>query len=282
MSTLNGFAAISRGLTLGLLQVKIELKQRLNSWLSLGHFFFPLLLLVLFLIFPSFFSDRQEVIRPMLTSAAAVWLSMTGMVSVSTAVIADQDEGIILRAKTLPYGLPGYFVGRVMTLTSISLFGLLMTLIVGEIIVGDILPRSAAQWGLFAILALLAGASTAPLGAIMGSLARGPLASLPISLVAVTLIACSGFFIPIENLPGWVGEIARVFPLYWLGELSRMALGTTPIGGESFHVMAVFLVPALWATIALILVPRAVGVLSRRQSGARMQALQARRAIRGY
>lgn len=258
------------------------MKQRLTSWLSLGYFFFPVLLLIFSLVFSEFFSEREGVIRVMLTSAAAAWLAMTGIVTLSSTVIADQDEGVILRAKTLPYGLVGYFVGKVILLAIVSLFGLLMILVVGEMIVGQVLPQTPVQWGMFLLLALLAVASTAPLGAIAGSLARSPLASLPISLVAAALIACSGVFIPIENLPTWLGQTVKIFPLYWLGELSRISFGSTPVAGQTPEIILMILVPVLWALVALIFVPRAVSALSRRQSGARMQAIQARRAIRGY
>lgn len=279
---LNWVVNLSRGVSLGFVQARIEIGHRLRSWLSIGYFFFPALFLGLSFAFPSFFADREEVIRFILTSAAAAWLAMTGIVTLSSAVIADQDEGVILRAKTLPYGLSGYFVGKIILLSSVSIFGLVLVLIAGEIAVGQVLPRSIGQWGLFALLALLAAASTAPLGAIAGSIARGPLASLPISLVAALLIACSGIFLPVSTMPSWIGNVVPVLPMYWLGELSRLSFGDSSAGLDTTEYILMIGVPVLWAVVALAFVPKAVGALSRRQSGARMQALQARRIARGY
>ncbi len=270
------------GLVLGLFQARIELRQKLTSWMSLGYLILPVVLFGASRLFPDFFVEREDAIRFILVSTAAAWLAMTGIVTLSSTIVADQDEGVLLRAKTLPFGLSGYFTGKVILLTATSLVGLLLLLVAGELSFGGVLPQFPGRWGLFLVLAVLAVASTAPIGAIAGSLARGPLASLPISLVAVTLIACSGVFIPIENGPAWLGPVARVFPMYWLGELSRQVFGAAPVAPEPLDMALMIGVPALWAIVALVLVPRAVAVLSRRQSGARMLALQERRAIRGY
>lgn len=270
------------GLRLGIFQARVELRQKFTSWMTLGYLLLPVLLFSGSRLFEDFFLEREEALRFILVSTAAAWLAMTGIVTLSSTIIADQDEGVLLRAKTLPFGLAGYFSGKVILLTVSSLVGLLLLLVSGELSFGGVLPRSPGQWGLFLVLAVLAVVSTAPIGAIAGSLARGPLASLPISLVAVTIIACSGVFIPIEDGPGWLAPVARIFPMYWLGELSRQVFGEAPTALGSLDMALTVGVPALWAAVGLVLVPRAVAVLSRRQSGGRLLALQQRRAIRGY
>ena len=275
--------SLAGGFLLGLFQARIELRQKLRSWASLGFLILPLALFTAPRLFPPFFEEREAAIHFILVSSAAAWLAMTGIVTLSSTVIADQDEGVLLRAKIVPFGISGYFIGKVITLTVTSLAGLLLLLTAGELTLGSVLPSSPARWGLFLVLAVLAVASTAPLGAIAGCFARSPLASLPISLIAVTLIACSGFFIPIDSAPAWVGSVARLLPMYWLGELSRQVFGpASAIATEPLDVALTIGVPVIWALVSLLLVPRAVAILSRRQSGARLLALQERRASRGY
>ncbi|PPI56753.1 ABC transporter permease [Rathayibacter toxicus] len=280
--TVKARGSLSGGLALGLVQARIELAQKFTSWTMLGYLVLPGSLWGGSLIFEQFFAERQDAFRFILVSMTAAWLAMTGIMTLSSAVIADQDEGVILRAKTLPYGLVGYFVGKVILLSTTSLVGLVLLLLAGEASFGGVLPRTADRWGLFLVLAALAVAATAPIGAIAGSLARGPLASLPISLVSVALISCSGLFIPIDNGPDWLGPLAHVLPVYWLGELSRQVFGSAPPALSPVDGVAMFVVPLLWAAVTVLLVPRAVAVLSRRQSGARLQALIERRAARGY
>lgn len=124
------------GLVLGLFQARIELRQKLTSWMSLGYLLLPIVLFGASRLFPDFFLERENAIRFVLVSTAAAWLAMTGIVTLSSTIVADQDEGVILRAKTLPFGLSGYFTGKVILLTVTSLVGLLLLLVAGELSFG--------------------------------------------------------------------------------------------------------------------------------------------------
>ena len=111
---------------------------------------------------------------------------------------------------------------------------------------------------------------------------KSPLAIFPISLVAYALMSVSGIFFSIGDLPDWLTVPIKFFPVYWLGLLSRVTLvpGTT-FDGVGQVVLAIG-VPVAWAVLGLVLAPRALRVMTRRQSGARLEALAQRRAARGY
>ena len=74
----------------------------------------------------------------------------------------------------------------------------------------------------------------------------------------------------------------KLFPLYWLGLDARMIL--LPAGDLTGPIEATLgvLVPLAWAVAGAFLAPLALGAMSRRQSGGRLQQIQERRASRGY
>ena len=71
---------------------------------------------------------------------------------------------------------------------------------------------------------------------------------------AVLLSFISGVFIPVEQLPNWLEEIGRVFPLAHLAEglQTTLAPGATGSGlsGENLGVLG------LWAVVGLVVAVR--------------------------
>jgi len=55
-------------------------------------------------------------------------------------------------------------------------------------------------------------------------------ASAALPLVTVLLSLISGIFVPVDQLPGWLAEIGRVFPVYHLAAGLQTALG---VGGDT-------------------------------------------------
>jgi len=97
------------------------------------------------------------------------------------------------------------------------------------------------------------------------------------------LIATSGIFYPIDNLPGWLQAVAQVFPVYWLGLGMRSALlpgGMAAVElGHSWRHLETLGVLGAWATVGLVLAPVVLRRMARRESGStverrRQQAMQ--------
>jgi ABC-2 type transport system permease protein len=92
--------------------------------------------------------------------------------------------------------------------------------------------------------------------------------------IALTII--SGIFFPIQALAGWVQVVAQIFPLYWLGLGMRSAFlpeaaAAIEIGG-SWRTGWTVLVLSLWAAAGLVIAPRVLRRMARRQSGSQVEA----------
>jgi ABC-2 type transport system permease protein len=269
-------------LKFGALQAKVEIINRFTRPSALGHLLVPIALVVIFLnVDVSDFLGGQGA-TGMLAGIAAASLFIGGFVGICGELVAEQDDGTMLRVRTLPYGLAGYLVGKTLSLWVTGVVTALLILIPADIFVSPILPGTVAGWASLTAVAILTLFATVPMGAVAGSLIKSPLAIFPISLVAYALMSVSGIFFSIASMPDWLTVPIKFFPVYWLGLLSRVTL----VPGTTFDSVGQALlaigVPVVWAVLGLILAPRALRVMTRRQSGARLEALAQRRAARGY
>lgn len=266
----------------GALQAKVELFIRFTRPSALGHLIVPIALVLIFTnVDVSDVLGGQGAVG-MLAGIAAASLFVGGFVGICGELVSEQDDGTMLRVRTLPYGLAGHLIGKTLSLLMTGVVTALLILIPAHIFVAPILPGTVAGWVALAGVAALTLFATVPIGAVAGSLVKSPLAIFPISLVAYALMSVSGIFFSIGDLPDWLTVPIKFFPVYWLGLLSRVTLvpGTT-FDGVGQVVLAIG-VPVAWAVLGLVLAPRALRVMTRRQSGARLEALAQRRAARGY
>jgi ABC-2 type transport system permease protein len=88
-----------------------------------------------------------------------------------------------------------------------------------------------AEVVLFAMLGTAAFASVAMAATAVVTDVDSAGAVLP--LIAVILSLISGIFVPVDQLPGGLEEIARIFPVYHLAEGLQMALGNAGAGALS-------------------------------------------------
>ena len=174
-------------------------------------------------------------------------------------------------------------MGKLITLSTAGFISSFLALLAAHAAIGGMLPDSLSTWMAFAGLVILSIASTAPLGIVLGGLARNVLVSLPVMFAGFGLVSISGVFFPLEILPGFIQGCAKVFPVYWLGELARIVLAPELFGALSWNILIEnSAVPLAWMLIGLALCPRVVQLISRRQSGSRLALIQTRRLNRGY
>jgi ABC-2 type transport system permease protein len=273
---------------LGLSRGWIETKQ---SWTSSQDLTYVLvvngiLLLVLFL-------QRNSTIEGMsltlLTLPSLIGMSVAtgGIMGAASTLSADREDGTLLRAKAIPQGMVGYLVGRMYLITFNALLGLAVVLIPGFFLVDGLADTGIDGWlQLIAIfgLGLLA---TLPWGAIVGSLVRSSSSGFGLTFLAVGgLTAISGIFYPITALAGWLQVVAQLFPVYWLGHGMRYSIlpdsaVAAEIGG-AWRPGLMLAVLAVWAVVGLLLAPRILRNMARRESGATMEARKQEVLNRGY
>jgi ABC-2 type transport system permease protein len=212
----------------------------------------------------------------MLPSVLGGLVAFGGIIGTAYALAAEREDGTLLRAKSLPHGMPGYIIGHVVRTTLEALPSVSVLLVPGLLLFDDILLAGPSGL-LTAVWVLALGMLTAiPIGLIVGSLVSGPSKVGTWGMVPVgLLIAISGIFHPFAALPGWVQDVAQAFPTYWLGLGMRSAFlpdsaAAAEVGG-SWRTLETAGVLSAWAVAGLLLAPVVLRRMARRESGSAVE-----------
>ncbi|WP_369259409.1 ABC transporter permease [Geodermatophilus amargosae] len=212
-----------------------------------------------------------------LPSILGALLAFGVVIGPAFALAMEREDGTLLRHKALPHGMQGYVTGQ-LTFHSLGLVPSLLTILVPSFLLFDgLMHRGAGGWLTVAMIVVLGLLATLPLGMILGSVVPstqkvGTWGMLPV----LVLTAISGIFFPLQALWGWVQVVAQVFPVYWIGLGLRSAfLPDAAVAlevGDSWRTGATVLVLAAWAVAGLLVTPRVLRRMARRQSGSQVEA----------
>ncbi|MFF5208198.1 ABC transporter permease [Streptosporangium sp. NPDC000396] len=199
-----------------------------------------------------------------------------GLMALPMALATDREEGMLLRLRTVPGGIPAYLMGRAVTF--LCQMAVQSLLIVGTgVVMGGVAPPR--DWSTLAWVMLLGTLAVVPLGAAIGCLVPGPKAAAGfLGLPMMILMITSGVMLPVTFMPEAVQWISQAFPLYWQGLGLRAAflpdsMLAAEIGG-SWRLPWVATALGLWAVAGMLLAPRLIRRITRRESGSRLAARQ--------
>jgi ABC-2 type transport system permease protein len=263
---------------LGLSRGWIEFRRSVVSAQEMGFTVFLALVIVVVLFF-----QRDRVVEGTTLSLAMATLpSVIGMLvamgglGASGALAIEREDGTLLRAKALPNGMVGYLIGRTISVSLLALVSLLIVLIPGLFVVPELAATGWDGWLTLVWVVAFGMLATLPLGAVIGSLAKTPMAIFSIVMLPmVALTAISGIFYPISAMPGWLQTVAQVFPVYWLGLGVRSAFlpsaaAAVEIAGSWRHLETI-MVLGVWALGGLLLAPPVLRRMAQRQSGSAVE-----------
>ncbi|MGH3697728.1 MAG: ABC transporter permease [Pseudonocardiaceae bacterium] len=197
----------------------------------------------------------------------------------------EREDGTLLRAKAVPFGVVGYLTGQAVRIPLTTVFGILWILIPGLFLFDGLASAGITGWLTLLWVLVLGLLATLPLGMALGAVISNPrVVGQVLFLANAGLIAISGIFYPISALPGWLHPIAQAFPFYWLGLGMRSALlpdaaAAVELAGSWRHLETVGVLGA-WAVVGLVLAPVLLRRMARRESGATMAAAQQKAAQR--
>jgi ABC-2 type transport system permease protein len=259
----------------GFARGRIELRQSFAGAELLGHLLWPVVTLatIFFLRDRSFQASGLSLGTLVLPSVLGMFTAF-GMLLVVLYLSADREDGTLLRAKAIPNGIGGYFIGKLVTVSATILAYLAILLIPGLLLVDGLAVARIGTWFTLGWVLALGLVATQSIGAMLGALIPSSRRAGYVPLPVMGLIAISGIFYPITALPGWLQGVAQVFPMYWLGLGMRSALlpsaaEAVELGGSWRH-LATIGVLGTWAVLGLIAAPIVLRRMARRESGARV------------
>jgi ABC-2 type transport system permease protein len=211
-----------------------------------------------------------------LVSVLGLDVGVYGVLTMADRLVADREDGTLLRAKAVPNGMLGYLLGKVVNISGQIASAVTATLLTGAFLVTGLTIGSPGSWLTLAWVLVLGLLATLPLGAVLGSLFPNTRTTVLIALLLGALAAISGIFYPITHLPAFLQWTGQVFPLYWLGLGMRSALLPNAMAavevGHSWRHLAAFGVLSAWAIAGLVLAPVVLRRMARRESGSKVAA----------
>jgi ABC-2 type transport system permease protein len=269
-------------------QARIELRIQLLSPMVFGWLCMPVIgLIVLYFL-------RGKDVRGSAISLAQVGipgiLTMTlisgSVLGLAGQIMAERDDGTLLRAKAVPHGMLSQLLGNVLIFSGTALGPVLALLLGAAVMVDEITPITITGWATFVWVSVLGLFATLPLGALIGAVLRTPVMLAVATLILYGLMAISGIFYPISALPGWLQVVGQSQPMYWLGLGLRSALlppeSVVLELGQSWHRWQTVGVLGAWAFAGLVLAPIVLRRMARKQSGSQVTAARDRMMSRGY
>ncbi|CCG01833.1 ABC transporter permease [Blastococcus saxobsidens] len=170
-----------------------------------------------------------------LAGIAATGIMLTSFQAVGTAVAAERETGQLERLQL--FGTPpvAYFAGKAGQVLVTTTAQLALLLPVARYGYDVPMPVDLGHWVTFLWVAALGALAGTVLGIAVSALpGSATSAATAITAFAIVLQFLSGVFFGFLELPGWMQQVAALFPLKWLTQGMRSAF--LPEGAGAFEI----------------------------------------------
>ncbi|MEV7973558.1 ABC transporter permease [Cellulomonas sp. NPDC089187] len=228
-------------------------------------FAYPMIMLA---IFASVFGQNGATVgqdvpfaQYFLPGMIATGILLTSFQSLAIDIAGERDRGGLKRLRATPLPPTAYFLGKIGQVLATALVQLALLLAEAALLFDVPLPDTAARWGTLAWVFVLGTATGAICGVAFSSIPRsGKSASAVVTPVVLVLQFISGVFFTFYDLPGWMQEVAAIFPLKWMAQGMRSVFlpdgaATLEPAGSWEHGMTA-LVLGIWLVLGLVVALR--------------------------
>lgn len=192
----------------------------------LFSFLYPVVMLV---IFGSVFGGQQvaggvSLTRYFVPGIAATGIMLTSFQNLGVSIPVERDEGELARLQALGTPAVSYFAGKAVSVVVLTVVQLAVLVVVARLLFGVPLPATGVRWATFAWAGVLGATAGTVLGVAVAALPRNARsATAVVTPIALVLQFFSGVFFVFSTLPGWMQQVAALFPLKWLTQAMRSA-----------------------------------------------------------
>jgi ABC-2 type transport system permease protein len=109
---------------------------------------------------------------------------------------------------------------------------------------------AAGQWLLLGAISVLGVLPFCALGLLIGSRANASAAPAIVNFIYLPMAFLSGLWMPLSMLPGFISQIAPLWPAYHLAQLALAATGQAAAGANPTHLFAIAAFTAICFDIA--------------------------------
>ena len=160
-------------------------------------------------------SNQQVFVAGMISAGIA----STSFLALGVTIAGERDDGTLKRLAGTPMPAVSYFMGKVIMVAVVGCAETAVLLAIGTAAFGVDLPSSGGRWLTFVWVTGLGLIASSLLGVAISSLPRSARsATAVINLPFVILEFISGVFVPFNQLPHSLQQVASLFPLKWMAQ----------------------------------------------------------------
>ncbi len=208
-------SALALGVSRGWLEIRQFSRQRESVIFTL---LFPLILLaILGSVYNINLAPGVTYSQYLVAGMVASALVNTGFQQLAIMIPLERDFGTLKRLRGMPMPIASYFIGKSILVFTSMVLQIILLLLGGTLFFELSLPTDPMKWFTFTWLILLGSACSTALGMAFAAIPKsGRGASAIVSPVVLVLQFFSGVFFVFTDLPGWMQQVATLFPLKWL------------------------------------------------------------------
>jgi ABC-2 type transport system permease protein len=154
----------------------------------------------------------------------AAGILLSGVQNLGVDIATERGDGTLKRLAGTPFPVASYFLGKMGQVFVSSLAQIAILLLLARFAFNVSLPTDLGHWATFAWVYVLGILTSAVLGIAISRLPRtGKSATAVIIPPLLILQFISGVYLNFGLLPGWLQNVASIFPLKWMAQGMRAA-----------------------------------------------------------
>lgn len=147
------------------------------------------------------------------------WGVMTAGLLIGTRVVNERTAGWQRQLRLTPLSGAGFLVGKVAVGMGVALPTAVVVPVVAVLVEG--VQLTPTGWFHAVVLVWLGSLPFAILGLLIGQVANKDNVQNFVIMSMLLLAMLGGLFVPLDTLPPWWTDVARLVPSYWLAEIGR-------------------------------------------------------------
>lgn len=257
-----------RTLALGVSRIRYELRTYFRQGDSVFFtFLFPILMLSVFAV--AFSTSPNIGAAPdgsggitfaafYLPGMVAAGMLLSGVQNLGVDIAGEKGDGTLKRLGGTPLPVLSYFMGKIGMVLASSIMQVILLLLVARFAFNVALPTAPDKWLTFTWVFLLGVMTSCVLGIALSALPRtGKSATAVVIPIVLLLQFISGVYLNFAQLPGWLQNVASVFPLKWMAQGMRSVFLPESFQvvepGGSWNLGLVAIVMGVWLVVGLVL-----------------------------
>ena len=258
-------ASLPGVLSVGISRIGYELRTYVRTPDSMFfNFTFPLMML---LVFSLAFSGQNFGIPQLgidvssaeyfLPAMVAMGIFISGAQNLGIDMAIERNDGTLKRLAGSPIAPVSYFIGKFGQVLVTGFAQLILLLVVGGVFLGAGLPTEVDKWLTLAWIFFLGIMASAVIGITISAAPRSAKSATSVIVPPILILQfISGVYLQFSQLPGWLQNIASIFPLKWIAQGLRYvflpdAYQGAEIGGV-WNLPGVALVLVVWFVVGTI------------------------------